>query len=474
MSEIDTAIWWVRRDLRLADNQALSAASAASRQVIPLFILDPRLLDSVYSGSKRLAFLFAGLRALDADLGQLGGRLVVRQGDPVQVLSEVVDESGAAAIFAEEDISPFARRRDARVAEALPLSLTGGLSVHPLDAVRKGDGEPYTVYTPFSKAWKALPRPGQADLLPAPASLTVPSGLGSLAIPDEPALPEEVPFKPGEAEAGRRLQGFIEGGSQAVHGYGQRRNRPDIDGTSGLSPYIRFGMVSLRQAAVAAGQAIEQAPDSTSRKGAETWLNELIWREFYLAILYHFPHVRGRSFRPQYDSIPWDNDQAAFEAWCQGLTGYPIVDAAMRQLADSGWMHNRTRMITASFLVKDLLIDWRWGERYFMQHLVDGDPAPNNGGWQWTAGTGTDAAPYFRIFNPILQSKKFDPDGRYIRRWLPELADVPDKHIHEPWLMPAEAQRQANCRIGNEYPRPIVDHRQARERTLRAYKQDAD
>jgi deoxyribodipyrimidine photo-lyase len=471
MAEMDTAIWWVRRDLRLFDNQALSAALAAARNVVPVFILDPALLSSPYSGTKRIAFLFAGLRALEDDLRRRGGQLIIRQGDPLQALSQLAAASGASAIFAEEDISPYARRRDGRVGQALPLQLTGGLSVHPFGAVLKQDGQPYTVYTPYSKAWKALPRPGQADLLPAPDSLPAPTGLASLAIPGEPTLPDGVPFKPGHIEAVRRLERFIDDGVHGVHGYGRRRNRPDIDGTSGLSPYLRFGMLSLRQAVVAADQAIKQAPDDAGRQGAETWLNELIWREFYLAILYHFPHVRQGSFRSQYDAIPWDNDDHAFQAWRQGLTGYPIVDAAMRQLVESGWMHNRTRMIVASFLVKDLLIDWRWGERFFMQHLVDGDPAPNNGGWQWTAGTGTDAAPYFRIFNPILQSKKFDPDGRYIRRWLPELAGVPDKYIHEPWRMPDETQRQAHCRIGRDYPQPIVDHRVARERTLQAYKQ---
>jgi deoxyribodipyrimidine photo-lyase len=465
----DTVIWWLRRDLRLADNQALSAALAAARNVVPVFVLDPSLLSSLYSGPKRVAFLLAGLRALDDDLRQRGGRLIIRQGDPVRALSEVMAGSGASAIFAEEDVSPYARRRDARVGQALPLRLTGGLSVHPLGSVCKQDGRPYTVYTPYSKAWKALPRPRESNLLPAPASLVTPPGLMSLAVPDEPALPGAVPFEPGEAEAMRRLEQFSDG---AIHRYGQLRNRPDSVGTSGLSPYIRFGMLSLRQAVVAAGRAFEQAPDDAGRRGAETWLNELIWREFYLAILYHFPHVRQGSFRPQYDSIPWDNDENAFAAWCQGRTGYPIVDAAMRQLAESGWMHNRARMIAASFLVKDLLIDWRWGERFFMQHLVDGDPAPNNGGWQWTAGTGTDAAPYFRVFNPVLQSKKFDPDGRYIRRWLPELAGVPDKYLHEPWRMPTAVQMRANCRIGRDYPPTIIDHALARERTLQAYKKE--
>jgi deoxyribodipyrimidine photo-lyase len=467
---MSTAIWWIRRDLRLADNQALTAAVARSETVWPVFILDQRLLDSPYASSQRTAFLFAGLRSLDQDLRQLGSRLLIRKGGPVETLSALVSESGTATIFAEEDISPYARRRDAQVQDALPLQLTGGLTVHPPDSVLKKDGRPYTVYTPFSKVWKALPQPIPSELLPKPMSLNTPDFVPSLPIPDEPHPTSQMPFKPGEEVAPRRLENFAACGLSSIYRYEERRNRPDIDGTSSLSPHIRFGMLSLRQAVVVASQAIARVSDKHGREGAETWLNELIWREFYLTILYHFPYVRQRSFRPQYDAVDWDNDPQAFEAWCQGRTGYPIVDAAMRQLAQSGWIHNRVRMIAASFLVKDLLIDWRWGERWFMQHLIDGDPASNNGGWQWAAGTGTDAAPYFRIFNPTLQSKKFDPHGRYIRTWLPELIDVPDTYIHEPWRMPTELQLRANCRIGRDYQRPIVDHTSARKRTLAAYK----
>ena len=468
---MSTAIWWIRRDLRLADNQALNAALARSDTIFPVFILDRHLLASPYVGPQRIAFLFAGLRSLDQDLQRLGSRLLVRQGKPVEALTALVSESGASAIYAEEDYSPYARQRDARVKEALPLILTAGLTVHPPELVLKQDGHPYTVYTPFSKTWKALPQSEETDLLPKPISLNTPVDLPSLRIPDEPTLSDNVPFIPGEVEALRRLKQFTNGGEDSIYSYGERRNRPDIDGTSGLSPYIRFGMLSMRQAVIAARKAIALGPDQSSRKGAETWLNELIWREFYLSILNHYPHVRQRSFRTQYDAINWENDSLAYDAWCQGRTGYPIVDAAMRQLLQGGWMHNRTRMIAASFLVKDLLIDWRWGERWFMQQLIDGDPAPNNGGWQWTAGTGTDAAPYFRIFNPVLQSKKFDPHGIYIRRWLPELAAVPNKYVHEPWRMSDGVQKQANCHIGQDYPRPIVDHAAARKRTLDAYKQ---
>ena len=247
------------------------------------------------------------------------------------------------------------------------------------------------------------------------------------------------------------------------------RNSPDLDGTSQLSPYLRFGMISPRMAALAAYIAHDEAPDADAAKGADVWLSELIWREFYLSILHHFPHVRRGAFRPEYDAIAWRNDEDDFAAWCAGRTGYPIVDAAMRQLAATGWMHNRTRMIVASFLVKDLLVDWRWGERWFMQQLVDGDPAANNGGWQWTAGTGTDAAPYFRIFNPVTQGEKFDPNGAYVRRWVPELARVPATHIHQPWTLPTSEQRRTGCIIGQTYPPPIVDHALACARVLAAY-----
>ena len=244
----------------------------------------------------------------------------------------------------------------------------------------------------------------------------------------------------------------------------------DLEGTSGLSPYLRFGMLSARQAAWAARRAEAQAMDAAARLGAETWLNELIWREFYAAILYHFPFVRQMAFRPELREISWRDAPADFAAWVDGRTGYPVVDAAMRQLQTTGWMHNRARMITASFLTKDLLIDWRLGERYFMQHLLDGDPAANNGGWQWVAGTGTDAAPYFRVFNPMLQGIKFDPQGAYVRRWVPELTTVPNDFIHAPWKMPADVQRRVGCFIGKDYPAPLVDHALARERALNGYK----
>ena len=459
-----TALWWIRRDLRLGDNQALTAALSRAEQVLPVFVLDPGLLNSAYSSEKRLAFLFDGLRALDTDLRARGSALVVRSGEPLAVLADLRNQAGAEAIFAEADFTPYARRRDHRVARELPLQLTPGLTVHPPDAVVKADGTPYTVFTPFSKAWLAQPWPG--DPLPAPVKIPTPPGIQGEGIPAL-QLPGEVPFLAGETQAQCLLAAFTQ---RVIARYGEDRNRMDLAGTSGLSPYLRFGMLSARQAAAAARQTEARAADGPSRRSAETWLNELIWREFYISILYHFPHVRRMAFRPGMRNIAWSNDPEAFTAWTQGRTGYPVVDAAMRQLVGTGWMHNRARMIVASFLTKDLLVDWRWGEKFFMQHLIDGDPAANNGGWQWTAGTGTDAAPYFRVFNPILQSLKFDPDGAYIRRYVPELANVPLKFIHNPWQMPLEIQKWTGCLIGKDYPAPIIDHGVARQRLLLVYK----
>jgi deoxyribodipyrimidine photo-lyase len=453
------------------DNQALSAALVYADCVVPVFVLDPALLSSPYVGPKRVAFLLGGLRALEADLRARGSRLIVRQGNPREELAALLAESRAEAIFAEEDFSPYARQRDSGVAKHLPLRLVGGPIVHPPGTVLKADGTPYTVFTPFRRRWQTLPPPQAETILPAPDRITVPPQVNSLPIPIEPSLSSAGPFPPGEAEAQRRLRAFAGGENPPITQYAELRDRLDMDGTSRLSPYLRFGMLSARQAVVAALDAIAAAPDAKARDGAETWLRELIWREFYVHILYHFPHVLQQSFRANLRAIPWENDEADFAAWCEGRTGYPVVDADIRQLAETGWMHNRARMIVASFLVKDLLIDWRWGERYFRLHLVDGDPASNNGGWQWTAGTGTDAAPYFRVFNPVLQGRKHDPQGDYVRRWVPELVRVPDGFLHQPWKMPLEVQREAGCIIGQDYPAPIVDHAWARERALAAYRQ---
>ena len=459
-----SAIWWIRRDLRLGDNPALQAALQGADQLIPLFILDPRLLKP--PAQPRKAFLFAGLRRLDADLRRLGSRLVVRSGEPLEVLRQVVAASGAGRVFAVEDYSPYALQRDECIAQALPLLLSPGVTIRHPASVVKVDGSPYTVYTPFSKAWKALSLPlvsATPGVLPPPASLPPSGDLSSEALPES-----EPPwfFLPGEAEALRRLERFCSG---PIYAYAGDRNRLDLDGTSALSPYLRFGMLSPRQALAAGLSARSAIDDAGAQKSADTWINELIWHEFYTAILYHFPEVLKTAFNPSLRSIPWREAPDDLDAWQSGLTGYPVVDAGMRQLAATGWMHNRARMLAASLLVKDLLLNWQQGERWFMRMLVDGDPASNNGGWQWTAGVGTDAAPYFRIFNPVLQGLNFDPKGAYVRRWLPELANVPDEWVHRPWEMPLDVQHRNGFRPGKDYPLPIVDHAFARGRALQAY-----
>jgi deoxyribodipyrimidine photo-lyase len=468
--EMRTSIWWIRRDLRLSDNMTLTAAVKSGDHILPVFILDPSLLSSSYVGDGRVAFLLEGLHHLKADLEARGGRLILRKGHPLLELKNLVEQSGAEGIYAEEDFSPYAKQRDRQVAADLPLHLLHGLTVHHPLAVVKADGSPYKTYTPFQRAWKSLPFSHRNNLLPIPDGISTPPDIDSDPIPNHPTTAAiKTMFPPGERQASKHLNAFVNGDDPPIHYYADQRDRLDTAGTSQLSPYLRFGMLSPRQAVNSARLAMEMAPNEKVRRGAETWLNELIWREFYIAILYHFPHVRAESFRANLRSIPWENSEAAFLTWCDGRTGYPLIDAAMRQLLQTGWMHNRGRMIVASFLVKDLLIDWRWGERWFMQHLVDGDPASNNGGWQWTAGTGTDAAPYFRIFNPVLQSKKFDPHGKFIRNWVPELQKVTGKFIHEPWKMSSEMQKETGCIIGVDYPEPIVDHAIARKRTLEAF-----
>ncbi|OJX38127.1 MAG: deoxyribodipyrimidine photolyase [Chloroflexi bacterium 44-23] len=459
---MNTVIWWIRRDLRIQNNPSLQAAINTGLPVIPLFILDPHLLQN--PAPARHNFLFAALMHLDENIQIFKNHLVIREGNPTEVIPEMVLAYNVQAIFAEEDYSPYAIQRDAQIQKELPLYLIVGNVIHHPELVLKSDSSPYRVFTPFRKAWQAIPKstfqPMRITSIYSPVEM-----ISSLPIPLSKADPS---FPATEQEAHKRLNQFTQ---DPIFHYQQTRDRIDLDGTSTLSPYLRFGLLSISEAFHSAQTALQLASTQTEQQGVQTWIMELIWREFYLHTLYHFPFVLKTAFQPKRRAILWRKSLKDLEAWKNGQTGYPIIDACMRQLNDLGWMHNRGRMIVASFLVKDLLINWQEGEAWFMHRLVDGDPAANNGGWQWSAGVGLDAAPYFRIFNPVLQSKKFDPGGDFIRRWLPELSGVPQNFIHEPWLMPVEVQSRVNCILERDYPLPIVDHQLAKKRVIAAFKQ---
>ncbi len=464
---MQTNIWWIRRDLRVDRNPALNAALNQANALIPLFIIDPKLIQNPTTA--RQNFLFAGLDNLSKTLNERGSRLVILEGNPFWVLKHLVNEYNITKIFAEEDYSPYAVQRDKTIQKDLPLNLVMGLILQHPEWVHKTNGSPYSTFTPYSKVWKSLPipptPPAAPPVLPPCPVLQVEDFHPKLHISLKNSAPADFPAT--EKEAVKRLKQFT---LSTIETYHQNRNKLNLPDTSRLSPYLRFGLISIHTTYQAAQETFKSTTSAEAKQGVSTWINELIWREFYINILYHFPFVLKTAYYENKRNIPWRNAPQDLERWKNGTTGYPIVDACMRQLTGMNWMHNRGRMIVASFLVKDLLINWQEGERWFMQHLVDGDPAANNGGWQWTAGVGTDAAPYFRIFNPILQSEKFDPHGDFIRRWVPELQNVPNQYIHQPWLMPIETQQQSGCRIGKSYPLPIVDHQAAKERTLAAYK----
>lgn len=446
------ALWWVRRDLRLHDNPALTAALQHAT-VVPVFVLEPALESA---SSRQTAFLQASLTALDRSLRERGCSLVVRRGNPAQVLAELCAEVGAVAVYAQADVSPFGRLREQQVSQTVPLQLVAWPTLYPPGAVTNIHGKPYTLYGAFRRAALALPAP---PILPSPQRLP-PHGVRGEPLP-------AVSLPVGEPDALCRLGTFRK---ERLLRYHRDRNRLDRNATSGLSAELRFGLLSPRLAYRMAVEAAAAAPDEDARRGAETWRDELLWRDFFAHLLYHFPHTRDEPLRAEYRNFRWDNDEKLFRVWCEGCTGYPVVDAAMRQLAQTGWIHNRARMVAASFLVKNLLVDWRWGERSFLQQLVDGDPASNAGNWQWVAGVGADAAPYFRVFNPVLQGQRFDPEGTYVRRWIPELARVPTPYVHAPWTLPRDDQIAYGCRVGRDYPAPVVDLAASRLRALERYR----
>lgn len=456
-------LWWVRRDIRLQDNLALDEACKNADFLIPIFIIEPDLMEN--AAPKRRAFLLNALADLDNKLKSMGSRLIVQKGPANNAFHKLKEQFREIAIFAHEDFSPFARQRDHEVAQSFTLHKFPGVVIRHPNTILKNDGDPYVVYTPYKNKWYENHLPTPADCLPEPLQLPpLPKDVFSMNLPsvDSPEY-----FPPTNKEAQQRLQSFL---GEGIHHYQSLRDRMDMDGTSSLSPYFRFGLLSTREAFAQAQVAYIQAKTEAGRSEIRTWMDELVWREFYTAIMYHFPYVLTGPFREAYKRVPWRIAPADLEAWQQGETGFPIVDACMHQLLKTGWMHNRGRMIVASFLTKDLLINWQKGEDWFMANLVDGDPAANNGGWQWSAGTGTDAAPYFRIFNPILQGQKFDPEGEFIGQWVPELRNLPAKYRHEPWKMADEDAKKVAFKLGKDYPQRIVDHRFARQRALDAYK----
>lgn len=457
-----TTVLWFRRDLRLHDHPALTAALETG-PVAPLFVIDPPLVRGRWASPNRTAFLLATLHKLDAALRERGARLHIRLGNPTREVPRFAREAGAERVIVTRDYTPYARRRDAAVARALEalgiaFHARRGLLVHEPEEIRNATGKPIAVFTPFYRVWRTLPlRP----VHPSPAHIPGAPGLdpGEIPTPASLGLPPPVDALPaaGETAARARFQRFLAG---PICAYAETRDRLDLQGTSRISQDLHLGLLSPLEVVTRARTL-----------GCDTakFVAEVAWREFYHHILWHHPRVLREPFQAAFRSLPWRNAPAHFTAWATGQTGYPLVDAAMRELAATGYLHNRARMVVASFLAKDLLLDWRLGETHFMRHLVDGDVANNDGGWQWAASVGTDAQPYFRIFNPVIQSKKFDPEGAYIRRWVPELRRVPESYLHEPWTMPQPVQEAAHCVIGRDYPPPIVDHTLARQQAITTY-----
>jgi deoxyribodipyrimidine photo-lyase len=469
----DAALVWFRRDLRDYDHAALYHALKRHPRVYCAFCFDREILDPLPSRvDRRVEFIWEAVAALEAALAARGGGLAVLHGRAREEIPGLAARLDVAAVYANHDYEPAAADRDAAVGRALAQA---GIALHTFkdqviferDEVLTAAGRPYTVFTPYKAAWlkklddfylKAYPVGRYAGRLAATPGARLPA-LEALGF--RRTNLRELPVPTGMAGAQSLLKDFL----GRIRAYHERRDYPALKGPSYLSAHLRFGTVSIRELA-----ALARAEGG---RGAETWLSELVWRDFYFAILHHFPHVVGHAFKRELENVEFTNDEALWQAWCAGRTGYPLVDAAMRQINQTGYMHNRLRMVAASFLVKDLHVDWRWGERYFAEQLNDFDLAANNGGWQWAASTGCDAQPYFRIFNPVTQSERFDPGGRFIRRYVPELARVPERFVHAPWTMRPVDQEAAGCVIGRDYPPPVVDHAAARAVTLARYKRAA-
>ena len=459
-----TIVWFRGKDLRISDHAPLREALAAG-EVIPLFVLDPYFFAPARARAlpHRMQFLLDSLSALEAALAERGSRLFVIAGKSVEVVPRLVREWSVDRVVARRWVEPFARERDRRIREALgaKFELYEGETLLPPGTLRTGAGTPYSVFSHFARVFRETamigrPLPPPRTLPPVPreirARATVIPTCEQLGIERNPAL-----LLGGEQAAKARLKRFLR---DAAAAYPEHRDRMDLPGTSRLSADLKFGTISARQV----WTAVENALDGTP--AARSFLNELVWREFTHSTLWDRPELLEKPFRPAFAGFPWQYDEELWQAWVVGKTGYPVVDAAARQLLGEGFVHNRARMVAASFLCKHLLIDYRRGEAHYMKYLTDGDWAQNNAGWQWSAGCGCDAQPYFRIFNPVTQGEKFDPEGHYVRRWVPELAKMPARYIHNPSGAPEAVLRAAGVRLDKSYPRPVVDHRFARERFL--------
>ncbi len=476
MSEQGPSLVWFRHDLRLADNPALLAAVRRGGPVIPVFIWAPTEESRWQAGSASRWWLHESLARLDSSLRERGSRLTIRTGPTGETIRDLIDQSGATAVYWNRRYEPALTSRDSNLKSALRHdgliadSFNGGLLFEPWTVLNQ-KGQPFRVFSAFWKACLRQPAPAPPDDAPSliqnarhwPATLRL-TDLGL-----EPTIDWTGGFRaswcPGEAGASEQLDCFVK---EALPGYPTDRNRPDRPGTSRLSPHLHFGEISARQIWFAVHEQQRGAGTRPCAEAIRNYASELGWREFAHHLLFHFPHTPDQPLRTEFTDFPWKVDRKALRAWQRGRTGYPIVDAGMRELWHTGWMHNRVRMIVASFLVKDLLIPWQEGAAWFWDTLVDADLPNNTLGWQWTAGCGADAAPYFRIFNPVSQGEKFDPNGDYVRHWVPELKRLPPEWVHQPWEAPACVLADAGIELGRTYPRPIVDHNAARARALEA------
>ncbi|GAC1533176.1 MAG: deoxyribodipyrimidine photo-lyase [Herpetosiphon sp.] len=480
-------IWWVRRDPRLHDNTALHAAQQESQgAVIPVFVLDDAILTAATTAPARVHFLMESLRELDRELQKRGSRLIIRRGKPIDVLPALAAEADAQAIFFNRDYEPYARIRDTAVQAAFQAqgrearAFADHLLAEP-ETITSASGSPATVYTPYRRRWVARLEQDRSLIMRQGAATNVVlqsvGNIPGLPIPTAAqlgfAVHQEV-LTPGADAARTLLEQWTARQSNGLIDYHHQRNKLGADGTSRISAHLRLGTLAARTAVRVALHARDRSDDPDEQKAIDTWLGEIAWRDFYTSIMYHYPTVLERPFKELFVDFPYRDAPGDVAAWKEGRTGYPVVDAAMRQLNREAFMHNRARLVTASFLTKHLLVDYRVGELFFMQQLGCGEMAVNNGNWQWVAGCSNDPQPYFRIFNPITQSETYDPDGTYIRRYLPELATVPTAFIHAPWTMPPDVASAAGVTIGRDYPAPIVDHKMARARALAAFQTQRD